>query len=459
MAVPGHDADDSLRNVMDDLLAARWQMAFSLGFHMFFACVGMAMPVMMLVAEGRWLWKKDPVALKLARTWAKVTAVLFAIGAVSGTVLSFELGLLWPRLMEFGGPLIGGAFAIEGYFFFIEAIFLGLYLYGWNRLSPFAHWMTGWPIAIAGTMSGVVVISANAWMQQPVGFELGPDGMPQNVDALAALLNPAFPLLAAHSTLSTYQSVGFAAAGVYALALLRNTRPERREYNRRGLLIAMALAVPSAIAQPLLGDLLAERSHRFQPEKLAAAEAQFRTERRAPLRIGGWPDMETLETRWAIEIPGALSLLATRSLDGEVLGLDAFPRDEWPDPRIVHPAFQIMVGFGFLMVGVSLWFTGSWVHARRQRRPWWPSRRLSWALISMTPLGFVSLQAGWIVTEVGRQPWAVYRVLRTADVVTPVHGVVASFIGAIVLYTALAAVVILLLRRIAASETLDENGY
>jgi cytochrome bd ubiquinol oxidase subunit I len=444
---------------MDDLLAARFQMAFSLGFHMLFAAVGMAMPVMMVAAEGRWLRRGDAEALQLAKTWAKVTAVLFAIGAVSGTVLSFELGLLWPRLMAFGGPLIGGAFAIEGYFFFIEAIFIGLYLYGWNRLSPFAHWMTGWPVAISGAMSGIIVVSANAWMQQPVGFDIGPDGSAQNVDALAALFNPAFPLLAAHSTLSTYQAVGFAAAAVYALALIRNKRPERRQYNRLALLIAMAIAVPAAIAQPIFGDLLAERAHRFQPEKLAAAEGQFRTERRAPLRLGGWPDMETLETRWAIEIPGALSMLATRSFDGEVLGLEAFPRDEWPDPRIVHPAFQLMVGFGFLMVAVSLWFIASWVKARRMRVQWWPGRPLSWALVMMAPLGFICLQTGWIVTEVGRQPWAVYRVLRTSEVVTPVHGVGWSLAGSVVLYLGLATALVFLLRRISTSEPANGNGH
>jgi cytochrome bd ubiquinol oxidase subunit I len=233
---------------MSDLTAARIQMEVSLAFHMIFAAVGMAMPLMMLIAEGRWLRTGDRDALQLAKTWAKVTAVLFAIGAVSGTALSFELGLLWPRFMAFAGPLIGPAFALEGYAFFIEAIFLGLYLYGWDRLRPFAHWLCGWPVALSGAASGILVVSANAWMQQPVGFELAADGSPTNIDPVAALINPAWGLMAAHSTLSTYQAVGFAAAGVYAWALLRDRQPARAGYNRLAVVIAM---IPRPTRPPL----------------------------------------------------------------------------------------------------------------------------------------------------------------------------------------------------------------
>lgn len=196
-------------------------MALSLGFHMVVAAVGMAMPIMMLLAEGHWLRTGNPAALPLAKRWAKVTAVLVAMGAISGTALAFELGLLWPRFMAFSGPVIGLAFALEGYAFFIEAIFLGLYLYGWARLNPLAHWLCGWPVALSGAASGILVVSADAWMQSSVGFALGPDGRLTDVDPVAALFNPAWGLMAAHSTLATYQAVGFAAAGVYAWALLR----------------------------------------------------------------------------------------------------------------------------------------------------------------------------------------------------------------------------------------------
>lgn len=433
---------------MDTLTAARWQMEVSLGFHMVFAAVGMAMPLMMLIAEGRWLRTGDRAALQLAKTWARVTGLLFAIGAVSGTALSFELGLLWPRFMAFAGPMIGTAFALEGYAFFIEAIFLGLYLYGWDRLGPRAHWWCGVPVALAGAASGVLVISANAWMQGPVGFEIGPDGLPTNLDPLAALFNPAWGLMAVHSTLSTYQAVGFAAAGVYAWALLRGRRPSRQGYNRLAISIAMLLGSVAAVVQPVAGDLLARRAATAQPAKLAALEGQFRTQRGAPLRIGGFPDPTARETRWAIEIPGLLSFLATEDWNGEVLGLEAFPRDQWPDTRIVHPAFQVMVGSGFAMLGVAFWFTWA-VWRGRRGRDWVGRRWLLWALVVASPLGFLALEAGWIVTEVGRQPWVIYGVMRTADAVTPATEVGFSLVGFSVLYAGLALVLLVLLRRLA----------
>src|SRR3954447_12459810 len=201
---------------MENLIAARMQMAISLGFHMVFAALGIGLPLLMLVSEGLWLRTRKRTYLDLARKWGKATGILFAIGAVSGTALSFELGLLWPRFMEFAGPIVGPAFALEGYAFFIEAIFLGLYLYGWKRLRPMAHWLCGWPVALSGAASGILVVSANAWMQQPVGFDLATDGSVTNVDPVAALLNPAWGAMAIHSALSTYQSVGFGVAGVYA---------------------------------------------------------------------------------------------------------------------------------------------------------------------------------------------------------------------------------------------------
>jgi cytochrome bd ubiquinol oxidase subunit I len=444
---------------MDTLTAARVQMEVSLAFHMVFAAVGMAMPLMMLIAEWRWLRYRDEDGLRMARTWAKVTAVLFAIGAVSGTALSFELGLLWPRFMAFAGPMIGLAFALEGYAFFVEAIFLGLYLYGWERLSPRAHWLCGWPVAISGALSGILVVSANGWMQSPTGFTLGPDGAATDVDALAALFNPAWPLMALHSTLSTYQAVGFAAAGIYAWALLRNRRPERVRYNRMAILIAMSLGAVTAVIQPLAGDLLAQRAHHAQPAKLAALEGQFKTERGAPLRIGGWPDPDARETRWAIEIPKGLSILATHDPDGEVLGLEAFPRDEWPETRIAHPAFQVMVGAGFAMMGLGILFWWLWWRGRRTVRPDFIHRRwLLWLLVLASPLGFLALEAGWIVTEVGRQPWVAYGIMRTKDAVTPAGEVGLSLAAFTGLYLGLTAVLIVLLRRMAGDHATNEAG-
>jgi cytochrome bd ubiquinol oxidase subunit I len=440
---------------MSALTAARVQMELSLGFHMIFAAIGMAMPVMMVLAERRWLRHGDRDALALAKVWAKLTAVTFAIGAVSGTALSFELGLLWPRFMAFAGPLVGPAFALEGYAFFLEAIFLGLYLYGWDRLSAHAHWLCGWAVAISGGLSGIIVIATNAWMQHPVGFTLGPDGLPADINPVMVLTNPAFPLMAIHSTLSTYQAVGFAAAGAYAWTIWHNRRAGARRYQLLGIAIAMAIGAVSAVAQPLVGDLLAKRAHRHQPAKLAAAEGQFVTERRAPLRIGGWPDVEARETRYAIEIPGALSFLAESDFDAEVKGLDAFPRDEWPNVVVTHVAFQIMVGAGMLMMAVALWYW--WVRWRHRALGFEAPlpRGLLLAFIACAPLGYVALQAGWVVTEVGRQPWVIYGIMRTADGVTPIENVWGSLVLFSALYFALLVLLVFFLRRLARPERAD----
>lgn len=434
---------------MDPITAGRWQMEISLAFHMVFAAAGMAMPVMLLIAEGRWLRTGDSTALDLARTWTKVLAVLFAIGAVSGTALSFELGLLWPRFMAFAGPLIGLAFALEGYAFFIEAIFLGLYLYGWERLSPRVHWLCGWPIAISGAASGALVLGANSWMQGPAGFTLGPDGSPQQIDPWAAMFNPAWPLMALHAVFSSYEALGLAAAGVYAWALWRGRSEDRAPYNRLGLVIALAVATPAAILQPLVGDMLGARAHEAQPAKLAAMEAQFQTERGAPLRIGGWPDPATGRVDAVIEIPKLLSLLTLHDPDGEITGLAAFPRADWPDVRVVHLAFQFMVGSGFAALGGVLLY---WWRVWRNRSGWWRERLLLVLVTLGSPLGFLALQAGWVVTEAGRQPWVVYGVMRTAEAGTPVRGAELSLAGFTALYLALAATLIVLLRGIARGE-------
>ena len=433
---------------MSSLTAARIQMELSLGFHMIFAAIGIAMPLMMLIAEWRWNRLGDADARRLAHMWAKVTAVTFAIGAVSGTALSFELGLLWPAFMAFAGPLIGPAFALEGYAFFIEAIFLGLYLYGWERLRPWTHWWCGAAVAASGVASGVLVLAANAWMQQPVGFTLDANGRPAGVDAWAVLRNPAWAPMALHSTVAAYQAVGFAAAGVYAWTLRRGTNDR---YARLGLTIAMAVGSIAAVLQPLSGDLLAKRAHHHQPAKLAAMEGQFVTERRAPLRIGGWPDPERRETRFAIEIPGALSFLADSDFDTEVIGLDRVPRADWPNVRLVHVAFQVMVGAGIAMLGASAWYWLARWRRRRDAAAPLPAPLLL-VLVACAPLGYLALQAGWVVTEAGRQPWVIYHVMRTADAVTPVREVWGSLALFALLYAGLAVLLVVFLLRLRRQE-------
>jgi cytochrome d ubiquinol oxidase subunit I len=424
---------------MEDLLAARSQMAMSLAFHIIFAVVGIGMPLMMVIAEWRWLRTLEKAYLELARRWAQGTAIFFAVGAVSGTVLSFELGLLWPQFMEWAGPIIGMPFSLEGFAFFTEAIFLGIYLYGWERVSPRAHIASGALVALSGAASGIFVVIANAWMNTPSGFRLV-DGKPVDIDPIAAMLNPAAFSQALHMTLAAYAAAGFAVAGVHAFLLLRDPR---NLVHRHALAIAVVVGGASAILQPFSGDLLAKVVARTQPAKLAAFEGQFKTEAGAPLRIGGLPDEETGATRYAMEIPGGLSWLAFNDSQAIVKGLDAFPRDEWPPVAVVHIAFQVMVAAGFAMMGVTLW--GGWL-------AWWGkspfgSRSFLRALVAAAPLGFIAIEAGWTVTEVGRQPWIIYDVMRTAEAVTPMPGLVVPFLLFTLLYIFLATMVLWLLMR------------
>ncbi len=422
---------------MTDLLAARTQMALSLGFHIIFAVMGIGMPALMVLAERKWLKTGDPVWLDLAKRWSKGTAILFAVGAVSGTVLSFELGLLWPRFMEYAGAIIGMPFSLEGFAFFTEAIFLGIYLYGWTRLSPKAHWWAGVAVAVSGTVSGIFVVFANAWMNAPTGFELV-NGLPTNIDPIAAMLNPASFHQTLHMTLASFATTGIAVAGIHAWMLRKN--PEDH-FHRSALHIAMLVAIPACLLQPLSGDISAKFVAKWQPAKLAAMEGQFETERAAPLRLGGIPNEATRETKYALEVPGALSFLAFSDFNAEVKGLEAFPESDWPPVAITHFAFQIMVGLGTLMMLASLWVIYRWVRKQEVAH----DRPLLTFLALLTPAGFIAVEAGWVVTEVGRQPWIVYGIMRTADALTPVPGLIVPLIGISLLYLFLGVVVVYLL--------------
>jgi cytochrome d ubiquinol oxidase subunit I len=429
---------------MDNLLAARSQMAMSLAFHIIFSAVGIGLPLLMLIAEALWLRTHDDVYLTLARLWSKGAGVLFAVGAVSGTVLSFELGLLWPGFMRFAGGIIGMPFSLEGFAFFTEGIFLGIYLYGWDKVPRRAHFISGAIVAFSGAISGLFVVTANAWMNHPTGFQVV-NGQPVNVDPLAAMFNPGWFSEALHMTLAAYLATAAAVAAIHAFALLRD---RSNLFHRRALAIALAVMAPAALAQPISGDLNARLAAVTQPAKLAAFEGQFKTEQGAPLTILGLPDPDAAVTRYAIEIPYGLSILAFHDPNATVTGLLDFPRDQWPPVQVVHPAFDFMVGAGTFMLGVSLLaLLLAWRWRRLPDRPW-----LLWLIIICGPLGFLAIEAGWVVTEVGRQPWVIYNVLRTADAVTPVPGLVVPFIAFTVLYFVLAALVVYILwRQVSAS--------
>lgn len=432
---------------MDDLLAARSQMAMSLAFHIVFAAIGIAMPLLMIIAEWKWLRSKDEIYLTLAKRWAKGTAILFAVGAVSGTVLSFELGLLWPRFMGYAGSIIGMPFSLEGFAFFTEAIFLGIYLYGWKRVPPRAHLFAGAMVALSGALSGIFVVIANAWMNAPTGFRLV-NGQPVDIDPIAAMFNSAALPQTIHMTLAAYAATGFVVAGIHAFMLRRD--PYNR-FHKAALAIALLVGGVSAILQPLSGDFLAKTVAVTQPVKLAAFEGHFETEQGASFRIGGLPDEEARVTRYSIEIPSALSVLAYGDPNAVVKGLNDFPADQHPPVAIVHIAFQIMVACGVAMMLISLW--GAWRYLRgRRNRTWLNSKWFLRALIAAAPLGFIGIETGWIVTEVGRQPWIIYGVMRTSEAVTPMPGLIVPFITFTVLYIFLALVTVwLLLRQVAAS--------
>src|SRR5579862_460027 len=426
---------------MENLLAARAQMGMALGFHIVFAAAGIALPLLMVIAEWRWLMTGREVYLTLAKRWAKGAAILFAVGAVSGTVLSFELGVLFRSFMGYSGAIIGMPFSLEGFAFFTEAIFLGIYLYGWKRVPPLAHWLSGVAVAFSGMISGVFVVIANAWMNCPRGFEMDvTHGTAVNIDPVAAMLNPMAFSQCLHMTIAAYAATGFLAAGVHAFFLLRNRNDE---FHRCALGIALSVGGIAAILQPISGDLSAQAVAKYQPAKLAAMEGLFKTQTRAPLCIGGIPDEAARETKYCIEIPGGLSFLAYHDFNAEVKGLDAFPREHWPNPLIVHLSFQAMVGLGTLMMLVGAWGALAFLRTRKLPDGTWYLR----TLLVVAPAGMIALEAGWFVTEFGRQPWIVQGVMLTKDAVTPMPGLTVTFLFFTGLYLALSAMVVWLLVR------------
>jgi len=420
-------------------------MAVSLAFHIVFAAIGVGLPALMVLAHGLWLRTGQDVWLRLTRAWSKGLAIFFAVGAVSGTVLSFELGLLWPRFMEVAGPLVGIPFSLEGFAFFTEAIFLGIYLYGWGRVPRGAHLAAAVVVAVSGAASALFVLSVNGWMNAPEGYLPGqPDSTPA-IDPLAAMANPFWIANTVHMLLAAYMATAFGAATIHAWRLLR--RPGD-PLHRAALRLTVGFAGVAALLQPLSGDVTARVVAERQPAKLAAMEAHFETGPCAPLRIGGIPDEGTGTVALSLEVPCGLSLLVERDPGAVITGLNDIPRDQWPPVLPVHIAFQIMVGIGVFLATAGLYG----VDRLLRRRPLDASRTYLWALVAAGPLAFLAMQAGWVVTEVGRQPWVIQGVMRTADAVTPMPRLVVPFTSFTLLYLFLSGVVIVLMRRIAIRE-------
>jgi len=425
---------------MENLDAARLQMAFTLIFHIVFACIGMVMPFFMVVSHYKWLKTRDSLYLTLTKSWQKGVAIFFVTGAVSGTALSFELGLLWPEFMKHAGPIIGMPFSLEGAAFFVEAIALGFYLYGWNKLPERFHWFTGIIIGVSGVASGILVVAANGWMNSPSGFDYV-NGQFFNIDPVAAMLNDAWLTQALHMTLAAFTATGFAVAGIHAYQIYKNRKVE---LHTKAFKIAITFGAIAAILQPISGDISAKDIAQRQPVKLAAMEAHYHTEKGAPLYIGGVVDDQNQEVKYKIALPGMLSFLAFGDFNAEVQGLNDFPEDEKPNVAIVHYAFQVMVGIGgLLMLAGILYFISI------KKRKWLLQSKYWLFFIVLAPLGFIALEAGWIVTEVGRQPWIIHKIMRTKDAVTPMPGIVVSFYTYVVVYLILSvAVTWLMIRQI-----------
>ena len=424
------------------LLPARWQMTVSLGSHIVLACFGVAFPVVIWVLHRRGIRDDDAVALGLAKRWSKVAAVLFAVGAVSGTILSFEMGLLWPEFMRVYGDVIGLPFALEGIAFFVEAIFIGIYLYGWDRLPPRVHLAMLVPIGIAGVVGTFCVLAVNAWMNAPTGFRMDA-GRVVDVDPWAAMFNPRVWLQFAHMWVATFMVVGFATAAVYAVGLLRG-RDDR--HHRLGFVVPFAFATVAALAQPVVGHVLGMRLHGDQAPKLAAIDLAVETESPSPLVIGGI--LIDGERRFAIEIPRLGSLISRASPDRPVTGLADLPSEDRPGDGLatmVHLSFQAMVAIGVALAGLSAAFW--W--ARRRGRDWLRQRWFLRASVAAAVGAVLALELGWIVTEVGRQPWIAYDHMRVEDAVTGNGGVWISFTVLVIVYTAMTVGAALVLRSMA----------
>jgi cytochrome d ubiquinol oxidase subunit I len=421
-----------------NLLAAREQMAFTLGFHIVLSCLGVALPATILVANYIGLKKGDEAAIELAKRWSKAMAVTFAVGAVTGTVLSFEFGLLWPHFMDRFGAAFGVAFAIEGIFFFLEAIFLAIYIYGWKRLSGWAHFWSGVPMFVTGIGGAFSVVAANAWMNQPQGFTLDGAGKVVDVEPLRVLWNPATGYEVPHMILAAYMVVGFLVASIYAVGMLKGRRDR---LHRLGLLIPLTIGLIATPIQLFVGDTAARAVADHQPAKFAGMECIQETGGHQTEYVGGVCTSDGVKA--AIPIPDLDSFLVGFSSDTKVTGLNDIPEDERPPANtMLHLAFDLMVGIGSALLALGAWFAWAWWKRRDIPKTPWFLR-----IVAVTgAASILALWCGWIVTEVGRQPWIVQGYMRTSEAVTDAKGIWFSFGLVLLVYTALGTIAILVLR-------------
>jgi cytochrome d ubiquinol oxidase subunit I len=422
------------------LFEARQMQALSFAVHIPIVCFGIAFPAFVLLLEGLWLRTGDPIYRTIAKRWSKVMLALFAVGVVTGTILSFELGLLWPNFMATFGEVFGLGFTLEAFSFFVEAIFIAIYVYGWDRLSPRAHFLSGIPVVVAGFTGSLMVLTVNAWMNSPGGFTLV-DGRVSDVRPLEALFGNDYlwhELI--HMYLAGYIVAGFLTASLYAWGWLWG---RRGRYEGVALVVPLTVAALAAPVQIVVGDWAARSVAREQPTKLATFEGLHKTEESAPVHLGGWYDGD--EIRYGIPLPRLLSLLAFHDPNARVEGLEETPPQERPPVNVVRVAFQTMVGIGFLLAGIAAVYLLVWLRRRRLPQSAWFYR----AVVAAGPLSVVALIAGWVTTEVGRQPWVVYGHMRTEEAVTGASGIPVGYASLVLVYAGLLAAVVWILRRLA----------
>jgi cytochrome d ubiquinol oxidase subunit I len=431
------------------LFEARQMQALSFAVHIPIVCFGIAFPAFVLLLEGLWLRNGDPLYRTIAKRWSKVMLALFAVGVVTGTILSFELGLLWPNFMATFGEVFGLGFTLEAFSFFVEAIFIAIYVYGWDRLSPRAHFLTGIPVVVAGFTGSLMVITVNAWMNNPSGFTLE-RGRVSDVRPLEALFgNDYLWHELVHMYVAGYIVAGFLTASVYAFAWLKG---RRGRYERVALVVPLTVAALAAPVQIVVGDWAARSVAREQPTKLAAFEGLYHTEEGAPVHLGGWYDGDGV--RYGIPLPRLLSLLAFHEPEARVEGLEEVPGDERPPVNVVRIAFQTMVGIGFFLAGIAAVYLFVWLRRKRLPRSVWFYR----AVAAAGPLSVVAVIAGWVTTEVGRQPWVVYGHMRTEEAVTGASGVPLGYASLVLVYAGLVAAIVWILRRLARAPRDVEPG-
>ncbi|WP_198299617.1 cytochrome ubiquinol oxidase subunit I [Tumebacillus avium] len=416
---------------MIDLLFSRILTGTTLGFHIFFATLGVGIPVLISLAELIGIRKKDPEYILLARRWSKGFVILVAVGVVTGTTIGFQLNLLWPRFMELAGELISLPFMMEAFAFFLEAIFLGIYLYTWGRFkNPYLHWLFSLPVIIGSSMSAALITTVNAFMNAPAGFRIV-DGQLVDIDPLAAILNPATPSKVFHVLSSSYFTTACALVALTAFFIL--FRKKRISYFKKALTLTMSFALVTGILTAVAGDVSAKYMAAYNPEKLAAAEALFETTKGAPLLVGGLVDKETQEIHYKIELPKMLSFLSFGDFNAEVRGLNAFPKEVQP-PVEIHYMFQVMVAagvFGITLSALFLW--GRW----RKKKYTFSNWMLRLAVL-LGPVGIVGMECGWIFTEIGRKPWIIYGVMKMEDAVTSMTGIREYFFLFVLIYLLIA---------------------